>query len=119
MIKDNRIYLQQMLEAAQIIKSYIEPTTTIRDFYADIKTQDAIIRRMEIIGEITKRISSDLKEAYPEIMWKGMAGMRDKLIHDYDGVNYKLVWEVATKEIDKLLETIPQILEDLENKKIL
>ena len=70
---------------------------------------DAVIRNFEVIGEATKMISEDLKQAYIEIPWKEMAGMRDKLIHDYLGVDVEVIWETVQQDIpvlEKLLNKI-------------
>lgn len=73
------------------------------------KIQDAVIRNLEIIGEATKKISKELKSQYPDIPWKEMSGMRDKLIHDYFGVDVDVVWKTVNDDIPflkSLIETI-------------
>jgi uncharacterized protein with HEPN domain len=67
-------------------------------------------RNLEIIGEATKNLSSKLRKAHPKIPWKEMAGMRDKMIHDYFGINYETVWTVATEELSALLPKIESLL---------
>ena len=80
-MKDDRIYLLHIRDA---IRHIVEYTATGKEsFFADRKTQDAVVRNLEIIGEATKRVSLSLKAAHPDIAWKPIAGMRDKLIHDY------------------------------------
>lgn len=79
-------------------------------FMSDLKTQDAVVRNLEVIGEATKNLASRLREAYPSIPWKDMAGMRDKVIHHYFGVNYDIVWTVASQEIPALRPSIEDIL---------
>ncbi|MBW1961549.1 MAG: DUF86 domain-containing protein [Deltaproteobacteria bacterium] len=79
------------------------------DFVNDPKTQDAIIRNLEVIGEATKQISTKLKEKYPSIPWKMIAGTRDRLIHGYFGVNIDIVWEVATIDAPALEQEIQKI----------
>jgi uncharacterized protein with HEPN domain len=64
--------------------------------------QDAVIRNIEIIGEVSKRVSSDLKATYFDIPWKEMSGMRDKLIHDYMGVDIDVVWKTIKTDIPQL-----------------
>lgn len=73
----------------------------------------AFTRSLEIIGEAVKKIPDDIKSQYPLVEWKAMAGMRDKLIHDYFGIDYELVWDVIKNEIPVLEEQISEILEDL------
>lgn len=75
--------------------------------------QDAIIRRIEIIGEAVKQLPPTFKKQYPEIAWKEIAGMRDILIHEYFGVNINVVWKTIQKDIPKLKEQIEELLERL------
>ena len=83
------------------------------NFFSDRKTQDAVVRNLEIIGEATKRVSATLKEAHPDIAWKPIAGMRDKLIHDYFGVNLQLVWDAVVRDLPDLKRKIDLLLKDL------
>jgi uncharacterized protein with HEPN domain len=79
-------------------------------FLADIKTQDAVIRALEVIGEATKRLSSVVRERHASLPWKSMAGVRDKLIHDYFGVNLDVVWQIVTEELPSLAWQVETIL---------
>ncbi len=79
------------------------------DFLEDIKTQDAVIRNLEIIGEAAKNITDELKEKYPQILWKDLAGIRDKLIHHYFGVNLEIVWTIIDEDLPLLRKEIQQI----------
>ena len=80
------------------------------DFLDDLKTQDAVLRNIEIIGEAGKNISSVLKEKHPEVEWKNIVGMRDKIIHFYFGVNWDIVWDVVKNKLPILFENIKQLL---------
>jgi uncharacterized protein with HEPN domain len=79
------------------------------DFCDDSRTIDAVIRNLEIIGEATKSISDSLKLQTPEIAWRGMAGLRDRLIHNYFGVDVEIVWKIAVDEVPVLLENLHKI----------
>ena len=79
------------------------------DFLNDIKTQDAVVRNLEIIGEATKNISNDFKEKYPQIPWKKLAGVRDRLIHHYFGINYDIVWVIVKEELPEIISRIEEI----------
>ena len=86
---------------------------TVDEFEADKKTQYAVIHCLEVIGEAVKKIPDDLKNRYNKIPWKEIAGMRDKLIHDYFGVDLETVWTTIAEDIPPLKELIGQIIEDL------
>lgn len=81
------------------------------DFLKDIKTQDAVIRRLEIIGEAVKNISPHFKSAYPRVLWQDIAGMRDILIHEYFGVDFDIVWDVVARNLPKLKKQIEKMLQ--------
>lgn len=80
--------------------------------FADTKTQDAVIRNLEIIGEAAKGISIQLQTQHPEVPWRGMAATRDRLIHGYFGVNLEIVWDIVVQELPRLQIQIHQILEE-------
>ncbi|MFT7381327.1 MAG: hypothetical protein ACI9Z3_001211, partial [Roseivirga sp.] len=82
------------------------------DFLNDPTLIRAYSRSLEIIGEATKKIPSDFRNRYPDIEWRGMAGLRDKLIHDYFGIDYDLVWDVIQNKIPKLKLQLEVLFED-------
>jgi uncharacterized protein with HEPN domain len=106
--------LRDIREAVRRISAYTDAMTYDR-FLADIKTQDAVIRNLEIMGEATKSLSSELREKYPDVPWKGMAGARDRLIHDYFGVNLDIVWDIVSVELPTLGSQIRAILQEEQN----
>jgi len=81
------------------------------DFLDDETLKRAFVRSIEIIGEAVKKIPPDYKQKYPHIEWKAIAGMRDKLIHDYFGIDYEIVWDVVTNKIPTLRLKIKEILD--------
>lgn len=96
-MKGDQAYLSHIRDALQRIAEY---TRAGRDaFMADSRTQDAVVRNLEVIGEATKRISGETRALAPDVPWKAISGMRDKLIHEYFGVNLEVVWRVVELEL--------------------
>ena len=107
-MKDDRLYLTHIKEAIDKINSY---TNAGYDQFAnDPKTQDAVIRNFEIIGEASKQLSEQVKKLRGDIPWRDIAGLRDVLIHDYMGVDIKEVWNVVTNHLPILEKAIEQLL---------
>jgi len=102
-------YLFDIRESIGRIRSFVKKTT-YRKYQDDVMVQDAIIRNMEIIGEASKNITDDFKKKQLQIPWKNLAGVRDKLIHDYFGVDLEIIWDIAKKELPILLPKINEIL---------
>lgn len=102
-------YLKHILQEAEFLQSKSKDLS-YGDFVKDeIKTR-AFSRSLEIIGEATKKISEEFRKVHPDVDWKAMAGMRDRLIHDYFGVDYEIVWDVVTNEITKLKSQLEKLL---------
>ena len=107
-----RDYILDILTSIQEIEEFVEGMN-FEDFVEDRKTVNAVIRSLEVMGEAVKKIPSEIREKYQEIPWKYIAGMRDKLIHEYHGVDLEIVWEVVEKEIPPLKPKFEKILEEL------
>lgn len=105
-------HLGDVLEAMQRIVAYTRGLSW-EQFMKDRRTQDAVLRNIEVVGEAVKGLSGAIKKQHPAIPWKEMAGMRDKVIHHYFGVNYDTVWTVACEEIPKLTPGIARILQSM------
>ncbi len=102
-------FLGDINEAMGMIRLYTKGLT-YRNFFEDRKTQDAVVRNFEIIGEAAKNISATFKADHPDVPWKKIAGLRDKLIHFYFGIDYKIVWNITRKELPILHKQIKSIL---------
>ena len=107
-----RDYILDILTSIQEIEEFVEGMN-FEDFVKDRKTVNAVIRSLEVMGEAVKKIPLEIREKYQEIPWKYIAGMRDKLIHEYHGVDLEIVWEVVEKEIPPLKPKFEKILEEL------
>ena len=107
-----RDYILDILTSIQEIEEFVEGMN-FEDFVEDRKTVNAVIRSLEVMGEAVKKIPSEIREKYQEIPWKYIAGIRDKLIHEYHGVDLEIVWEVVEKEIPPLKPKFEKILEEL------
>ncbi len=101
--------LADIIEAAGRVATYTSGLTYV-DFLEDLKTQDAVVRNLEIVGEAVKRIPEEIRNKVPDIPWKSVAGMRDKLIHHYFGVNFDIVWAVVQQDLPPLTEAVKSLL---------
>lgn len=108
--RTDREFLRDIQEAVRRIQAYTAEMT-YESFLVDTKTQDAVIRNLEIIGEATKRLSKALRVEHDAIPWKSMAGVRDRLIHHYFGINFDVVWQIATVELPAVASQLGQILD--------
>lgn len=107
--RSDKEFLKDIQEAVQRIVQYTRGMG-YEKFVEDTKTQDAVVRNLEIIGEAVKNLPVEVRAAYPQVPWKGMAGMRDRLIHDYFGVNLDIVWQIVATELPGVIEQIAAIV---------
>ena len=111
MSKDPIEFLKHIADECNYLLS-INAAITKNDFLDDETLKRAVVRSLEIIGEATKKIPADFKVKWNLIQWKNMAGMRDRLIHDYIGVNYSIVWDVFKNKIPSLSVQIQKVLNE-------
>ena len=115
MKRDIRLYVKDILDSIVAIEKFVEGMD-FEEFKEDDKTSSAVIRKFEIIGEASKHIPDTIRQNYPDIPWKEMAGFRDKLIHFYFGIKYELVWNTIKKELPELKTKIEKVLIELGGK---
>jgi uncharacterized protein with HEPN domain len=113
MKRNVKVYIQDILEAIRRINEYLEGLT-FNEFSKDNKTVDAIIRNFAIIGEATKHIPTDIKRKHREISWKRMAGMRDKLIHEYFGVDHQILWDTSKIDLPASKPLLEQLIAEMD-----
>ena len=105
-----KLYLKDILDAIEKIERYVK-NLSLEDFTKNELVIDAVIRNFEIIGEASKNIPDDLKLSYPDIPWKEMTGMRNKMIHEYFGVDLDIVWKTVKTRLPQLAAVLKDIYE--------
>jgi uncharacterized protein with HEPN domain len=110
-MRNQRLYLEDILSAIESIEEFVVGMD-LGALQTDDKTASAGIRKFEIIGEAVRHVPEDIREAYTEVAWKEMAGMRDRLIHFYMGVNYRLVWQTIKNDLPVVKMHIRRILKE-------
>ncbi len=112
MKREFKHYVLDIVDSIEKIEKFTKGMR-LQDFEKDDKTVFAVIRALEIIGEAVKRIPASVKNKYKQVPWKKMAGMRDKLIHEYFGVNTKVVWQTVREDIQSISSLMKQISREL------
>ncbi|MFH1541112.1 MAG: DUF86 domain-containing protein [Elusimicrobiota bacterium] len=114
--RNYKIFINDIWDSINKIEEFVLGIC-YEDFLKDDKTVSAVVRKLEIIGEDTKNIPASIRQKYSNVNWKGMAGMRDKLIHDYSGADTEILWKVIKKDIVEVKPKIKSILKDINAEK--
>lgn len=111
--RSQKLFLMDILESIDAITSFVEGCS-FESFCADRKTFSATIRELEIIGEAIRNISDDIKAQYPDVLWHEIRSFRNKITHEYFGVDARIVWDIVQNELGLLKDQISQILNVIE-----
>ncbi len=111
MLRDYKVYLEDILEAIKKIHLYTDKLSQPK-FSDDLKTIDAVVRNLEVIGEAIKNVPEDTRSRYPDVEWKKIAGLRDILIHEYFGIDVEIIWDIIQNKLPVLEEQIKHILKE-------
>lgn len=111
--RSSRLLLEDLLDSILQIKAYTDGMDEIA-FSRDRKTQDAVTRNLEIIGEVAGRLPPDLRAQAPEVPWSQIRGMRNRIVHAYFGVDYSVVWEVVSKDLPQVRKGVRRLLDSIE-----
>lgn len=108
--RDPLVYLEDILEAIAKAQEFVRGLSR-EEFLTDDKTAYAVVRALEIVGEAAKQVPPELREKAPQIPWRDMAGMRDKLIHSYTSVDIEVVWRTVTEEVPRIQPLVAKLFE--------
>jgi len=110
-VKDDKLYLIHVRECIERINLYTAEGKEF--FFTDAKTQDAVIRNLQILAESTQRVSASLRKNHPEINWRNIAGFRNVAVHDYLGIDLKQIWVIVESDLPELKYQIEKILNEI------
>ncbi len=112
MKRDHRLFVKDIADAIRSVEVFLG-TMSYEEFVKDEKTNNAVVWKIQIIGEATKNVPRSVRQKYPDIPWKEMAGMRDRIVHSYFGIDHEIVWNVIKRRLPEIRPRIIEILQDL------
>jgi len=112
----DELYLGDIVEAIERIVTYLAGLS-YEQFLEATQVQDAVLRNLQVVGDASKKVSLTVRKAHPELPWRQMSGMRDKVVHEYFGLDYSIVWQVATRDLPRLLPAIQGIVEKMRSSR--
>jgi uncharacterized protein with HEPN domain len=113
MMKDDSVYLRHILDAIEQIESYLDGIS-VDQFQKTKLIQDGVLRQLEIMGEASRNLSDDIRQDHPEVPWRQIVGLRNRVIHAYFSVNTEIIWEITQDDLPSIKENVTSILESLE-----
>ncbi len=113
MTKDYALYVEDMLESIESINEYLGNMTEVT-FSEDKQLQDAVIRRLGIIGEAATRLTKDIRDTAPEVPWKSVIGLRNIVIHEYSSISLGKVWDIVQHDLPPLKDNLQKLLSHLQ-----
>ena len=112
MLRDYKLYLEDILESIETINSYIEGMD-LDSFANDRKTVDAVVKNLEIIGEAARSLPNDLRATYSDIEWPRIIALRNILVHDYPSINLRIIWSITKNNLPVLEERVKKIIDEV------
>jgi uncharacterized protein with HEPN domain len=110
-MSNDRVYLMHIRDSLREVQTFIRGES-YESFLKNRMVQNAVMRSFEVVGEAARRISPELREAHPETPWRLMSDFRNKLIHDYFGLDLEVIWQTATEDTPVLLQQIDKLIEE-------
>lgn len=110
--RDLRLFVEDMLDSAEIVIEWTQGLAA-EQFLADRKTYDAVLRNLTVMGEAAKQVPGEVRDAYPEVPWRAIAGFRDLAMHSYFGLSQHMVWSIVSETLPRLVTPLADVLRNL------
>ncbi len=115
-MRNYKIYISDILDCIHYISDFIGESD-YDEFIDDNKTSSAVVLKLIVIGESTKNVPDRIREKYPDVPWKGMTGLRDRIAHGYFGIDYEIIWEVIKEQLPTLEPEIARMLDEMDSER--